>query len=71
MLSPSFVVKCVTFAAATNPGRYFCSSRFPLIAIHYSGRYFEISFDVSPGHVVNASSLISWIGLSFVGQQRT
>ena len=71
MLSPSFVVKCITFAAANDPGRCFCWSRFPLTVISYFGRYFEISFDVSPGHVVKAPSLIAWIGVSFVGQKRT
>ena len=50
--------KGVTFAADAASGRCFFWSRFPFDVISDSGRYFEISFSVSPGHVEKDLSLI-------------
>ena len=51
MLSPAFVDTCVTFSSAAAAGHCFCWYRLPFSVISDSGRYFEISFSVSPGHV--------------------
>ena len=70
MLSPALVDKGVTFAAADAAGCSFCWSRCPFAAISDSGRYFEISFSVSHGHVEKDPSLIAWSRVRLVGQQR-
>ena len=70
MFSPDLVDKGVTFAAAAAAGRCFCWSRCPFAVISDSGRYFEISFSVSPGHIDKDPSLISWSRVRLVGQQR-
>ena len=44
--------------------------RCPFAVIYNSGRYFEISFSVGPGHVEKYPSLIAWSRVSLVGQQR-
>ena len=70
MLSPALVDKVVTFAVAAAASRCFCWSRYPFSVISDSGRYFEISFSVSPGHAYKDSSLIAWVRVRLVGQQR-
>ena len=70
MFYPDFVDKGVTFAADADAGRCFCWSRCPFDVIYDSGRYFEISFSVSPGHVEKDPSWIAWIRVRLVGQQR-
>ena len=70
MFSPSLVDKSVTFAAAAATGSCFCWSRCPFAVISDSGRYFEIRFSVSPGHVGKYPSLIDWSRVRLVGQQR-
>ena len=35
-----------------------------------SGRYFEISFSVSPGHIENDPFLIAWSRVRLIGQKR-
>ena len=60
--------KCVTCVGAAAAGRSFYWSRCPLDVISDSGRYFEISFYVSPGHVVKDKSLIVWIRVGLDGQ---
>ena len=69
MFSLALVDTCVTFSAASAAGRCFCWSRCHFAVIYYSGRYFEIIFSVSPGHVDNDPSLISWSRVRLVGQQ--
>ena len=68
MFSPALVDKVVTFAAAAADVHCFCWSRCPFAVIPDSGRYFEISFSVSPGHVEKDPSLISWSRVRLVGQ---
>ena len=70
MLSPALVDKVVTFAVAAAASRCFCWSRYPFSVISDSGRYFEIIFYVSPGHVEKDPYLIVWIRVCLVGQQR-
>ena len=70
MLSPALVHKCVTFVTAAAAGRCLCWSRFPFAVISDSGRYFEISLSVSPGHVDKDPSLIAWSRVHLVGHQR-
>ena len=70
MFSPDLVDKGVKFSAATAAGRCFCWSRCPFSVIYDSGRYFEISFSLSPGHVEKDPYLIAWSRVSLVGQQR-
>ena len=69
VFSPVFVVIGITFAAAYYTDRCLCWYRCPLYVISDSGRYFEISFAVSPGHVAKDPSFISWIMVSFVRHQ--
>ena len=70
MFSPDLVYNGVTFSAAAAAGHCFCFFRCPFAVIYDSGRYFEIGFYVSPGHVEKDPLLISWSRLSLVGQQR-
>ena len=70
MLSPALVAKGVTFAAADAVGSCFFWYRFPSAVISNSGRYFEISLSVSPGHVTKDPSLIACSRVRFVGQRR-
>ena len=70
MFSPDLVDKGVIFAAAAAAGCCFCCSRCPFAVIPDSGRYLEISFSVSPGHVENDPSLIVWSRVRLVGQHR-
>ena len=74
MFSPDLVVKGVTFAAATAAdaaaGRCFCCFRRPFAVISDSGRYFEISFSVIPGHIEKDTSSIAWSRVRLVGQQK-
>ena len=70
MLSPDLVDKGVTFAAAAAAGCCLYWSRFPFAVISDSGRYFEISFSVSPGHFEKDPTLIAWIRVRLIGQQR-
>ena len=65
MFSPALVDKGATFAADAAAGRCFCWSRFPVAVISDSGRYFEIIFYVSPGHVEKDPSLIVWSRVRF------
>ena len=60
MFCPALVEKGVKFAAAAAAGCCFCWSRCPFAGIYEYGRYFEISFSVSPGHVEKNPSLIAW-----------
>ena len=69
MFSPALVDKGVTFAAAAAAGCCFCWSRCPFAVISDSGRYFEISLSVSPGHLEKYPSLIAWSRVRLVGQQ--
>ena len=69
MFSPDLVDKGFTFAADAADGRCFWWSRCPLAVISYSGRYFEMSFSVSPGLVAKDSYLIIWIIVRLVGHQ--
>ena len=59
MFYPDLVDTGVTFSAADAAGRCLCWSRCPFDVIYDSGKYFEISFSVSPGHVENDPSLIA------------
>ena len=70
MFSPDFVDKGVTFAAAATDGHCFCWYRCHFAVISDSGRYFEISFSVSPGHVEKDPYLIACSRVRLVGQQR-
>ena len=70
LLSPSFVYKGVTFAAAADDDCYFFWYRFPFDVIPDYGRYFEIGFSVSPVHVEKDTSLIAWSRVRLFGQQR-
>ena len=70
VLSPALLDKGVTFSAASVSSCYCCCSRCPFAVISDSGRYFEISFFVSPGHVEKDLSLIVWSRVCLVGQQR-
>ena len=67
MFSPALVDKGATFSAAAVVGRCFCWSRCPFDVISDSGRYFEISFSMSPGHVEKDPSLIAWSRVRLVG----
>ena len=69
MFFPALVDKGVTFAATVAAGRCFCWSRCPFAVISDSGRYFEISFSVSPGHFEKDLSLIAWSRVRLVGKQ--
>ena len=71
MLSPDLVHKVVTFAAAAAAAHCLCWSRFPFAVISDSERYFEISLSVSPGHFEKDPTLIAWIRVRLVGQQRS
>ena len=68
--SPDLVGKGVTFSADAAAGCSFCWSRCPFDVIYDSGKYFEISFSVSPRHVEKDPSLIAWIRVRLVGQKR-
>ena len=70
MFSPDLVVKGVTFANAAAAGSCFLWSRCPFAMIYDSGRYFEIRFSASPGHVEKGPSFIAWIRVRLVGQHR-
>ena len=70
MFSPDLVDKGVKFATAATVGRCFLWSRCAFAVIYDSGRYFEISFSVIPGHIEKDSSLIAWSRVYLVGQQR-
>ena len=70
MFSPYLVDKGVKFAADAATGCCFCWSRCPFSMISDSGRHFEISFSVSPGHVEKDPSFIAWIRVRLVGQRR-
>ena len=70
MFSPALMDKGVTFAADSSSGCCFCWYRCPFAVISDSGRYFEISFSVSPSHVEKDPSLIAWSRVRLVGQQR-
>ena len=70
MFSPYLVDKGVTFDSDDAAGRCLCWYRCPFALICDYGRYFEISFSVSPGHVEKDTSLISWSRVRLVGQQR-
>ena len=69
MFSPDLVDKGVTFTAAADAGYCYCWSRCPFSVISDSGRCFEITFSVSPGHVEKNPSLIAWSRVRLVGQQ--
>ena len=69
MFFPDLVDKGVTFAAAAAAGLFLCHSRCHFAVISDSGRYFEISFSVSPGHVEKYPSLISWIRVRLIGKK--
>ena len=69
VLSPVLVDKCVTFASAASAGCCLCWSRCPFDLISDSGRYFEISFSVSPFHVEKDPYLIACSRVRLVGQQ--
>ena len=68
MFYPALVGKCVTFSAAASAGSWFCCSKVPLDVISDYGRYFGISFSVSPGHVDKDPSLIAWSRVRLVGK---
>ena len=70
MFSPDLVDEGVTFAAAAASGRFLCWSRCPFAVTSGSGRDFEISFSVSPGHLEKDPFLIAWSRVLLVGQQR-
>ena len=70
MFSPDLVDKGVTFSPATAAGLCFCWSRCSFAVISDSGRYFEISFSVRPGHVEKYPPLIAWSRVRLVGHQR-
>ena len=70
LTNPGLVDKGVSFATASSDGGCFFWSRCPFAVISDSGRYFEISFSVSHGHVEKDPSLIAWSRVSLVGQQR-
>ena len=70
MFSPVFLGKGATFSAAAAAGCLSCWPRCPLAGISDSGRYFEMSLSVSPGHVAKDQYLIVWNRERFVGQQR-
>ena len=70
MLYNAFVDKGVTFADDAAAGCCFCLFRCPFDVIYDSGRYFEISFSMSPGHVEKDPSLIAWSTVHLVGHQR-
>ena len=61
--------KCVTFAAAADTCRCFWWYICPFAVISDSGRYFETSFSVSPGHVEKDPYLIAWIRVRLVGHK--
>ena len=67
---PELVDKGVTFSASVTAGRWLCWSRCHLDVISDSRGYFEIILSVSPGHVAKYPSLIYWIRVRLVGQQR-
>ena len=67
MFSSALVDKCVAFASAAAAGHCFFWSRCPLVVISDCGKYFEMSFSVSPGHVEKDQSLISWSSVRLVG----
>ena len=64
MFSPVLVDKGVTFDAAAAAGLCLCWYMDPFAVISDSGRYFEIIFSVSTGHVDKDPYLISWIRVS-------
>ena len=70
VFSPALVDNCVIFAAATDAGCFLCWYRCPLDVIHDSGRYFEMSFSVIPGHVAKYPFLIACSRVCFLMQQR-
>ena len=70
MFSSALVDKCVAFASAAAAGHCFFWSRCPLVVISDSGKYFEMSFSVSPGHVAKDPYLIAWNRVCLVGQHR-
>ena len=69
LFPPDLVDKGVTFASASAAGRCVFWSRCHFDVISDSGRYFDIIFSVSPGHVEMDPSLISWSRVRLVGQQ--
>ena len=70
MLSATLVDKGVSFAAVDAAGRCFFWSRCLVSVISDSRRFFEISLSVGPGHVEKDPSLIAWIRVRLIGQQR-
>ena len=70
MFYPALVDKGVAFAAAAASFSCFLWSRGPFAMIYDSGRYFEIRFSASPGHVEKDPSFIAWIRVRLVGQHR-
>ena len=68
MFSSDLVDKGVLFAAADVAGCCFCWSRCLFAVISDFGRYFEISFSVSPGHVEKNPSLIAFSRVHLVWQ---
>ena len=70
MFSPDLVDKGVTFYAAAAVGSCFCWYKCPFAVISDSGRYFEISFSMSPGNFQKEPSLVACSRVRLVGQQR-
>ena len=70
MFSTDLLATGVTFAAAAATGCCFYCSRRSLDVIYDSRRCFEMSFAVSPVHVMKAPSLIAWNRVQFFGQKR-
>ena len=69
MFSPALVDKGVMFAAVAAAVSYFSWYRCPFDVISDSGRYFEIRFSMSPGHVEKDPSLIAWSRVRLFGKQ--
>ena len=61
MFSLALVSNGVTFLADSDTGCCLCWSRCPLSVVSDSGRYFEKSFSVSPGHVAKDPYFIACI----------
>ena len=70
MFYPDLVDKGVIFVSDAAAGHCFCWSRCSFSVISDSGRYFEISFSMSPGHVDKDLFLIAWSRVRLVEQQR-
>ena len=70
MFSPDLVDKGVTFSDAAASGHCFCVSRCHFAVIYDYGKYFEIIFSVSHGHVEKDPSLIAWIRVLWLVSRR-